>query len=66
MVEVVKKLNELEYEIEFNNSVIVTMKIEEELLAQIDKATEILGFKNRSDLIRDAIQEYLKNISTKS
>lgn len=65
MVEIVRKLNESEYEIEFNNSVVITMKIEEELLNQIDKATEILGFKNRSDLIRDAIQEYLKNLNIK-
>ncbi|BDC17324.1 ribbon-helix-helix domain-containing protein [Acidianus sp. HS-5] len=66
MVESIRKINDLEYEIDFNNSVVVTMKIEEEFLEEIDKATTVLGFKNRSDLIRDALKEYLKSLNTES
>jgi len=39
---------------------IVTFKLDEELLALLDEAARRLGFQHRSELIREAIKQYLE------
>ncbi|ARM77015.1 ribbon-helix-helix domain-containing protein [Acidianus manzaensis] len=58
-MEIIKKDKDGSYEIELEETLTISFKIEEELLNQIDEAVKTLGYGNRSDLIRDAISEYM-------
>lgn len=64
-MEVVKKLNDTEYELEIISNKVISFKIEDDFLEIIDLYKEKLGYKNRSDLIRDAICSYLDNLNPK-
>ena len=43
---------------------IITIKIDEETLEEIDRASHMQGL-NRSQFIRRAVREYLKSLSSK-
>ncbi|MFP3260551.1 MAG: ribbon-helix-helix domain-containing protein [Sulfolobus sp.] len=61
----VKRLNERTFEIELNEVKTISFKLDEEFLREIDEMVKVLGYTNRSDLIRDAIQEYIKELESK-
>ena len=42
---------------------VVTFKLQEELLQKIDDAVKNGGFGSRSDLIREALEQYLKGLN---
>ena len=47
------------------NQRVVTFKLSEELLQKIDEAAKTNGFDSRSELIRKALEEYLKGLKNK-
>mgnify|MGYP001770654766 CR=1 FL=1 len=47
------------------NQRVVTFKIPEEFLQKIDEAAKDNGFDSRSELIRKALEEYLKGLENK-
>ena len=61
----VKRLDESTFELELNEVKTVSFKLDEEFLREIDEMVKVLGYTNRSDLIRDAIQEYIKELESK-
>jgi metal-responsive CopG/Arc/MetJ family transcriptional regulator len=61
----VRKINECEYELEINPSVTISIKLEDSFLEVVDIMVKKYGYKNRSDLIRDAIMEYLSYLEKK-
>ncbi|MFP3064242.1 MAG: ribbon-helix-helix domain-containing protein [Sulfolobus sp.] len=61
----VKRLNERTFELELNEVKTISFKLDEEFLREIDEMVKVLGYTNRSDLIRDAIQEYIKELESK-
>jgi metal-responsive CopG/Arc/MetJ family transcriptional regulator len=58
-MEKIKRLDETTYELEINQTITVSFKLEEDFLRQVDEAVKVLGYSNRSDLIRDAIISYI-------
>ena len=42
---------------------VVTFKLPEEFLQKIDEVAKDSGFESRSDLIRKALEEYLKGLN---
>jgi metal-responsive CopG/Arc/MetJ family transcriptional regulator len=61
----VKRLDESTFELELNEVKTISFKLDEEFLREIDEMVKVLGYTNRSDLIRDAIQEYIKELESK-
>lgn len=64
-MEQVKKVGDGMFEVEMNETLTISFKLEEELLKQVDEAVKNLGYSNRSDLIRDAILEYISYLEGK-
>ena len=64
-MEQVKKVGDGVFEVEMNETLTISFKLEEELLRQVDEAVKTLGYNNRSDLIRDAIIEYISYLEGK-
>lgn len=58
----VRKVSDILFELDVNQSITISFKLESDLLKEIDEAVKILGYTNRSDLIRDAIIEYIKEV----
>ncbi|WP_221287069.1 ribbon-helix-helix protein, CopG family [Stygiolobus caldivivus] len=61
----VKKLDEITYELEFNSVKTISFKLDEDFLREIDEMVKIMGYSNRSDLIRDAIIAYIRELEAK-
>ena len=61
----VKKLDEITYELEFNSVKTISFKLDEDFLREIDEMVKIMGYNNRSDLIRDAIIAYIRELEAK-
>ncbi|MFP3232291.1 MAG: ribbon-helix-helix domain-containing protein [Sulfolobaceae archaeon] len=61
----VKKLDEITFELEFNSVKTISFKLDEEFLREIDEMVKVMGYSNRSDLIRDAIIAYIKELERK-
>mgnify|MGYP001772514261 CR=1 FL=1 len=61
----VKRLDESTFELELNEVKTISFKLDEEFLREIDEMVKVLGYTNRSDLIRDAIYEYIKELESK-
>jgi metal-responsive CopG/Arc/MetJ family transcriptional regulator len=61
----VKRLDESTFELELNEVKTISFKLDEEFLRELDEMVKVLGYTNRSDLIRDAIQEYIKELESK-
>jgi len=64
-MEKVRKINDCEYELEINPSVTISIKIDDDFLDIVDIMVRKFGYNNRSDLIRDAIMEYLSYLKKK-
>jgi len=64
-MEQVKKVGDGVYEVEMNETLTISFKLEEELLKLVDEAVKSLGYANRSELIRDAILEYISYLEGK-
>lgn len=64
-MERIRKIGDGVYEVEMNETLTISFKLEEELLKQIDEAVKSLGYSNRSELIRDAILEYISYLEGK-
>lgn len=56
----VRKVSDGLFELDVSQSVTISFKLEGDLLNEIDEAVKLLGYTNRSDLIRDAIDEYIR------
>lgn len=65
-MELIKKNEDGSYEIELDETLTISFKIEEELLNKVDEAVRILGYSNRSELIRDAIKEYINFLNSQN
>lgn len=65
-MELIKKNDDGSYEIELDETLTISFKIEEELLSKVDEAVKLLGYTNRSDLIRDAIREYINFLNSQN
>ncbi|AWR96407.1 ribbon-helix-helix protein, CopG family [Acidianus sulfidivorans JP7] len=65
-MEIIRKDKDGSYEIELEETLTISFKIEEELLEQVDKAVKEFGYANRSDLIRDAISEFMTYLDNNS
>ncbi|MCH4815363.1 MAG: ribbon-helix-helix domain-containing protein [Saccharolobus sp.] len=68
-MEKIVKVNETTYILEDERSVVITFKLEENILSMVDEIVKNLGYEHRSDFIRDAIEKYinyLKSISNNS
>ncbi|QXJ31589.1 ribbon-helix-helix domain-containing protein [Saccharolobus shibatae] len=68
-MEKIVKVNETTYILENERSVVITFKLEENILSMVDEIVKNLGYEYRSDFIRDAIEKYinyLKSISNNS
>ncbi len=59
-MEEIRKLNETTYLIDVTATVTVSFKLEDSFINEIDKVAKSLNYANRSDLIRDAIETYLR------
>lgn len=62
----VRKLDETTYELEFNSVKTISFKLDEDFLREIDEMVKIMGYSNRSDLIRDAITEFIKELESRN
>ena len=56
----IRKLSDNTFELDLGEVKTISFKLEEDFLREIDEMTKILGYSNRSDLIRDAIIEYIQ------
>lgn len=56
----IRKVNETTFEIDLGEVKTISFKLEEDFLREIDEKVKLLGYQNRSDLIRDAIVEYIQ------
>ena len=56
----IRKLSDNEFEMDLGEVKTISFKLEEDFLKQIDETAKILGYSSRSDLIRDAIIEYIQ------
>ncbi|AWR95912.1 ribbon-helix-helix domain-containing protein [Acidianus brierleyi] len=59
----VKKLKDNTYEINLDGIRTISFKLEEDMIKEIEIACKKLGYKNKSELIKDAIKEYLNYLS---
>ncbi|MCY0849832.1 ribbon-helix-helix domain-containing protein [Sulfuracidifex metallicus] len=59
-MEEIRKLNDTTYLLDVTGTVTVSFKLEDSFIGEIDKISKKLGYSNRSDLIREAIETYLK------
>ncbi len=60
MTIIIKKIDSESFELDIKIPRVVSIKIDQKKLRQIDNLMRKTGYKNRSDLIRDAIDIYLK------
>jgi metal-responsive CopG/Arc/MetJ family transcriptional regulator len=60
MTIIIKKIDSESFELDIKIPRVVSIKIDQKKLRQIDDLMRKTGYKNRSDLIRDAIEIYLK------
>ncbi|BFI75013.1 ribbon-helix-helix domain-containing protein [Sulfurisphaera ohwakuensis] len=60
----IRKVNETTFEIDLGEVKTISFKLEEDFLREIDEMTKMLGYSNRSDLIRDAIIEYIQYLKS--
>jgi metal-responsive CopG/Arc/MetJ family transcriptional regulator len=60
MTIIIKKIDSESFELDIKIPRVVSIKIDQKKLRQIDDLMRKTGYKNRSDLIRDAIDIYLK------
>lgn len=44
----------------------ISFKLDDDFLQEVDKMVRLLGYTNRSDLIRDAILEYISELEDKT
>jgi len=56
-VEKIVKVNDTTYILEDERSVVITFKLEENILSMVDEIVKKLGYDYRSDFIRDANRE---------
>jgi len=56
----IRKLSDNLFELDLGEVKTISFKLEEDFLREIDEMTKILGYSNRSDLIRDAIIAYIQ------
>lgn len=59
----VVKLDDKTFILEEERSLVITFKLEEENLIIIDELLNELGFSSRSDLIREAVIEFIEYLS---
>jgi len=59
----VRKLKDGSYEIDLDGIRTISFKLEDDMLKEIEIAYKKLGYKNKSEFIKDAIKEYLKYLS---
>ncbi|WP_338603689.1 ribbon-helix-helix domain-containing protein [Sulfolobus tengchongensis] len=59
-MEKIVRIDDITYVLETQNSMVVTFKLEEDLLTMVDETLRKLGYSSRSDFIRHAIEEYIK------
>jgi metal-responsive CopG/Arc/MetJ family transcriptional regulator len=59
-MEEILKVNDTTYLLNVTATVTVSFKLEDSFIGEIDKIAKKLGYSNRSDLIREAIETYLK------
>ncbi len=60
MTIIIKKIDSESFELDIKMPRVVSIKIDQKKLRQIDDLMRKTGYKNRSELIRDAIDIYLK------
>lgn len=60
----IRKLDDITFELDIGEVKTISFKLEEEFLRKIDEMAKLLGYTNRSDLIRDAIYSYLEYLSS--
>ena len=60
MTIIIKRIDSESFELDIKIPRVVSIKIDQKKLRQIDDLMRKTGYKNRSDLIRDAIDIYLK------
>ena len=62
----VRKLSDEVFELDLEGVRTVTFKLDDEILREIDEMTRKLGYSNRSELIRDAVEEYIQFLKEES
>ncbi|AAY79680.1 ribbon-helix-helix domain-containing protein [Sulfolobus acidocaldarius] len=62
----VKKLDDNTFELEMSGVKTISFKLDDDFLQEVDKMVRLLGYTNRSDLIRDAILEYISELEDKT
>ncbi|ADB85932.1 ribbon-helix-helix domain-containing protein [Saccharolobus islandicus] len=65
-MEKIVKVNDTTYILEDERSVIITFKLEENILSMVDEIVKKLGYDYRSDFIRDAIEKYINYLKSSS
>jgi metal-responsive CopG/Arc/MetJ family transcriptional regulator len=65
-VEKIVKVNDTTYILEDERSVVITFKLEENILSMVDEIVKKLGYDYRSDFIRDAIEKYINYLKSSS
>jgi len=65
-VEKILKVNDTTYILEDERSVVITFKLEENILSMVDEIVKKLGYDYRSDFIRDAIEKYINYLKSSS
>jgi len=60
------KVNDTTYILEDERSVVITFKLEENILSMVDEIVKKLGYDYRSDFIRDAIEKYINYLKSSS
>ncbi|BFH73660.1 ribbon-helix-helix domain-containing protein [Sulfurisphaera javensis] len=60
----IRKVDETMFEIDLGEVKTISFKLEEDFLREIDEKAKMLGYTNRSDLIRDAIIEYINYLKS--
>ena len=56
----IRKLSDNTFELDLGEVKTISFKLEEDFLREVDEMAKILGYPNRSDLIRDAIIAYIQ------
>jgi Arc/MetJ-type ribon-helix-helix transcriptional regulator len=57
---VIRKIGSESFELDLRMPKTVSIKMEQRLLRQMDEAWRKMGYKTRSEFIRDAIEVYIK------
>ncbi|ACP34282.1 putative transcriptional regulator, CopG family [Sulfolobus islandicus Y.G.57.14] len=65
-MEKIVKVNDTTYILEDERSVVITFKLEENILSMVDEIVKKLGYDYRSDFIRDAIEKYINYLKSSS